>query len=129
VRARAAIDPAVIRAQFEALHDAQVDAFHVGALLSAESVHAVTGALADFPGVPIVVDPVLAASGGDAWATMRRGSRCAMHCSRGATLVTPNLAEAGAFLGRAIDDVAAMRVAANELVAYGAQAVLIKAVI
>jgi len=126
VRARAAIDPAVIRAQFEALHDAQVDAFHVGALLSAESVHAVTGALADFPGVPIVVDPVLAASGGDALGddATRLALRDALFAR--ATLVTPNLAEAGAFLGRAIDDVAAMRVAANELVAYGAQAVLIK---
>jgi hydroxymethylpyrimidine/phosphomethylpyrimidine kinase len=126
VRARATIDPAVIRAQFDALRDAQVDAFHIGALLCADAVHAVTGALADFPGVPVVVDPVLAASGGDALGddATRLALRDALFPR--ATLVTPNLDEASAFVGRPIGDVGAMRAAANELVACGARAVLVK---
>ena len=126
VRARVAIDPAVIGAQFDALRDAPVDAFHVGALLSADAVLAVVAALADFPGVPVVVDPVLAATGGDALGddATRLALRDALFPL--VTLVTPNLAEAGALLGRTIGDVEAMRAAANELVGCGAQAVLVK---
>jgi hydroxymethylpyrimidine/phosphomethylpyrimidine kinase len=126
VRARTAIEPAVIRAQFDALRDAEVDAFHVGALLSAETVRAVAEALDDFPGAPVVVDPVLAASGGDALGDA--ATRCALRdlLFPRAALVTPNLDEAGAFVGRAVRDVAAMRDAAEELVGCGAHAVLVK---
>ncbi len=126
VRARAAIDAPVIRAQFDALRDATVDAFHVGALLSAEAVRAVAEALADFPGVPVVVDPVLAATGGDALADDATRLALRAELFPRATLITPNLAEAGAFLGRMVGDVEAMRAAANELVAGGPQAVLVK---
>jgi hydroxymethylpyrimidine/phosphomethylpyrimidine kinase len=126
VRARVAIEPRVIRAQFDALRDAAVDAFHVGALLSADAVLAVAGALADFPGVPVVVDPVLSASGGDALGdeATRLALRDALFPR--ATLVTPNLHEASALLGRPVSGVGAMRAAANDLVACGAQAVLVK---
>ena len=126
VRARATIDPAVIRAQFDALHDVTIDAFHVGALLSAQAVLAVAAALDDFAGAPVVVDPVLAAGGGDALGddATRDALRDALFPR--AALVTPNLHEASAFVGRPVRDVAAMREAANELVGFGAQAVLVK---
>jgi hydroxymethylpyrimidine/phosphomethylpyrimidine kinase len=126
VQARAAIDASTIRAQFDAIRAANVDAFHVGALLSAESVRAVAESLATFPDVPVVVDPVLAASGGGALAddATRDALRDALFPL--ATLVTPNLQEASAFLGRAIDEVASMRDAATTLRAFGARAVLVK---
>lgn len=126
ITARAPVEPAVIRAQFDALRGVEIDAFHVGALLSAEVVRAVAEALDDFPGAPVVVDPVLAASGGDALGDA--ATRDALHelLFPRAALVTPNLDEAGAFVGRAVRDVAAMREAATELVGCGAQAVLVK---
>jgi hydroxymethylpyrimidine/phosphomethylpyrimidine kinase len=126
VHARVAIDASVIRAQFEALRAAEVDAFHVGALLSAGAVRAVAAALVDFPGAPVVVDPVLAATGGDALGD--DATRAALYEAlfARATVVTPNLDEAAAFTGRPVRDVAEMRVAANALLASGAQAVLIK---
>jgi len=126
VRASVAIDAPTIRAQFDALHDANVGAFHVGALVSAEAVRAVADALASYPNVPVVVDPVLAASGGDALAgdATRVALRDTLFAR--ATLVTPNLDEAGAFLGREITGVDAMRAAARELLAFGASAVLVK---
>ena len=127
VRVRHAIDAATIAAQFEALRDAQVAAFHVGALFSAAAVHAVADALAGYPGVPVVVDPVLAAGGGDALAdaATRDALRAALFAR--ATVVTPNLDEAAAFLGRAIGSVDAMRDAAAALRASsGAHAVLVK---
>jgi hydroxymethylpyrimidine/phosphomethylpyrimidine kinase len=127
VRARHAIDGATIRAQFEALRAAEVAAFHVGALISADAVHAVAAGLAGYPGVPVVVDPVLAAGGGDALAdaATRDALRSALFAR--ATLVTPNLDETAAFLGRSVESIEAMRDAAAALRASsGAHAVLVK---
>jgi hydroxymethylpyrimidine kinase/phosphomethylpyrimidine kinase len=126
VHARRALDVATIHAQFDALRDAEVAAFHVGALLSADAVRAVADALARYPGVPAVVDPVLAASGGDALAGDATVAALRDVLLPRATLVTPNLDEASALLGRAVGDVAAMRDAAQALVALGARAALVK---
>lgn len=126
VHASAAIHAATIRAQFDALRDANVGAFHVGALVSADAVRAVADALATYPNVPVVVDPVLAASGGDAIAddATRVALRDVLFAR--AALITPNLDEASAFLGRAVDGIDAMRTAAREFLAFGARAVLVK---
>ena len=126
VRARATLDAATIGAQFAALRDAGVDAFHVGALLSADVVRAVAAGLRGYPGIPVVVDPVLAASGGDPLADddVRDAMREALFPL--ATLVTPNLDEARAFTGRETRDVDAMCAAADAFAGYGARAVLVK---
>jgi hydroxymethylpyrimidine/phosphomethylpyrimidine kinase len=126
VLARAPVAAAAIEAQFDALHDIAVGAFSVGALLDAASVHAVAAGLARFPNVPVICDPVIAASGGDrladdaTLAAMREAlfARC--------RLLTPNLAEAALLIGRPIGDVAAMRAALPPLLALGPAAVLLK---
>jgi hydroxymethylpyrimidine/phosphomethylpyrimidine kinase len=126
VTACAPIDAATIRAQFAALRDANVEAFHVGALLSVEAVYAVAAGLADHPLIPVVLDPVLAASGGD---RLGEGAVRAALCDAlipRATIVTPNLDEAGALLDRTVADLDAMHEAATALVALGAQAALVK---
>jgi hydroxymethylpyrimidine/phosphomethylpyrimidine kinase len=125
VLARSDVDAATIAAQFAALRAADVRAFHVGALLSAGAVHAVARGLADVS-VPVVVDPVLAASGGDALADGAARDALRTELIPRATLLTPNLDEAGALLGRPITDVPAMREAARALHALGARAVLVK---
>jgi hydroxymethylpyrimidine/phosphomethylpyrimidine kinase len=126
VHASVAIDAATIGAQFDALRDAHVAAFHVGALVSADAVRAVAEGLAAYPNVPVVIDPVLAASGGDSLAddATRTALRDALFAR--ATLITPNLDEASAFLGRTIASVPAMHEAARALLASGARAVLVK---
>lgn len=126
VTARAAIDGATITAQFAVLRDANVGAFHVGALLSADAAHAVAAGLAEYPAIPVVLDPVLAATNGDSL-----GDAAVLVALREAlipraALVTPNLDEAGALLGRTVADVDAMRGAASALVALGARAALVK---
>jgi hydroxymethylpyrimidine kinase/phosphomethylpyrimidine kinase len=126
VTARTPIDAATIRAQFDALRDAGVEAFHVGALLSPEAVHAVAEGLRVFAGIPVVVDPVLAATGGDALADAATRTALREALIPLATLVTPNLAEAGALLNRTVSDIASMRAAAAEFVRIGAHAALIK---
>ncbi len=126
VLARSPVDPATIAAQFAALRGAEVAAFHVGALLSAAAVRAVADGLAGYPEVPVVLDPVLAASGGDPLAD--DATRLALRdlLLPRAALVTPNLAEAGALLERALPDAAALHAAARDLVALGARAALVK---
>lgn len=126
VLARAPVDPATIAAQFAALAAAGVGAFHVGALLAERSVRAVADGLAAFAEIPVVVDPVLTASGGDPLAD--EPTRLALRdlLLPRATLLTPNLAEAGALLGRPVDGVAGMREAARALIAFGARCVLVK---
>ena len=120
------VEPELIAAQFAALAAAGVGAFHVGALVTAEAVRAVAAGLAAFPGIPVVVDPVLAASGGD-----RIGEPAVRDALRDAlfpcaTLVTPNLDEASAFLGHPVDDVAGMEAAAPALLRWGSASVLLK---
>ena len=126
VTARIPLDAATIRAQFEALHAAGVEAIHIGALLSAESVHAVAESLSAFPGIPVVVDPVLAISSGDIFADEPTRTALRDTLIPRATLVTPNLDEATALLGHQITDVASMREAATSFRALGARATLIK---
>jgi len=126
VLARAPVDAATIAAQFTALDGAAVGAFCVGALLDAASVRAVAAGLTRYPGVPVICDPVIAASGGDRLAddatiaAMREAlfARC--------TLLTPSLAEAALLTGSAIGDVAAMHAALPALLALGSACVLLK---
>ena len=121
------VAPALIAAQFEALDAASVAAFHVGALVSARAVHAVSAGLARFPGVPVVVDPVRAATGGDRLADDPTLRAMCDELFRRATLVTPNLDEAEALLDAPVRDVDAMHGACERLRArYGAAAVLVK---
>jgi len=126
VTARTPIDPATIGAQFAALRDARVDAFHVGALLSAGSVQTVAAGLAAYASIPAVLDPVLGASNGDPLGDAATRAALRDVLIPRAALVTPNLDEAGALLDRTIADVDQMRSAADAFVALGARAVLIK---
>src|ERR1700710_1004078 len=47
------------------LEDMPVDAFKIGALGSVENIAAIAEILADYPDVPLVLDPVLASGRGD----------------------------------------------------------------
>jgi hydroxymethylpyrimidine kinase/phosphomethylpyrimidine kinase len=126
VLARSAVDDATIGAQFAALRESRVAAFHVGALVSADAVRAVGAGLAAYPGVPVVVDPVLAATGGDALADDATRTALRETLIPRATLLTPNLDEASALLGERVDNLGAMHAAARAFVALGASAALVK---
>jgi hydroxymethylpyrimidine/phosphomethylpyrimidine kinase len=126
VLARASLDAPTIAAQFESLADAGVAAFHVGALLDATAVRAVARGVAAFPGVPVVCDPVLAASTGDALADETAIAALRDDLFALCTLVTPNVPEVGVLLGTSVADVPGMDHAARVLLLTGTRAVLIK---
>ncbi|GAC1421029.1 MAG: hypothetical protein NVSMB5_13950 [Candidatus Velthaea sp.] len=125
VHARTPLDAASIAAQFVALTSANVRAIHVGALLDAASVGAVALALARFPGVPIVCDPVIAASTGERLADDATIDALRELLFARCTLLTPNLHEAALLLGAKPADAANQERTARALLAAGSHAVLL----
>jgi hydroxymethylpyrimidine/phosphomethylpyrimidine kinase len=125
VHALHAIPDADVDAQLAAIPWDRVGAIRIGALGSPGAVRTVAAALRDVAR-PVVVDPVIGAT---------RGGRLADDATIDAlagtlltsphAIVTPNLHEAAALLGRPVDR-ASMVEAAEALRARGARAVLLK---
>jgi hydroxymethylpyrimidine kinase/phosphomethylpyrimidine kinase len=129
VRAVHLLDPALVRAQLEAvLSDVPADAAKTGALGSAAIVREVAAAMEARPGLPLVVDPVACSSSGTPLLDDEGLFALRDRLLPRATLVTPNVAE----LRRLLDDPAeatdadALLDAARRLRARGARAVLAK---
>jgi hydroxymethylpyrimidine/phosphomethylpyrimidine kinase len=122
------VAPDFIRRQMvSVLSDLGADAVKTGMLGDAAAIAAIAETLAAMaPDLPLVVDPVMIAKGGGS--LLARDSLDALKAVLipRATLLTPNLPEAEALLGRPIADLAAMRTAALDLCRLGAQAVLVK---
>jgi hydroxymethylpyrimidine/phosphomethylpyrimidine kinase len=116
-----------LRAQIDAcFDDFRIGAVKLGMLANADVIHAVADAL-EFHGPPaIVLDPVMVATSGgklladDAIDALRR------RLLPIATLVTPNIPEAEAILGRNIADGRAADDAVARLLGLGVHAVLLK---
>ena len=113
------------------LSDIGADAVKTGMLPTAACVAAVADALAALGPAcpPLVVDPVLVATSGDALAAGGVGEAMVARLLPLATVVTPNLAEAAALLGRdpaGLASVEAMEEAAAALVGLGARWALVK---
>ena len=120
-----AVPPEFIRQQMEVvLTDIGADVVKTGMLGTAAVIETVLGVL-DGRGLPLVLDPVMVAKGG-----ARLLDPAALDALRRlipfATVLTPNVPEAEALLGRAIPDHAAALDAAEALLQLGAQAVLLK---
>ena len=117
-----------VAAQIDAIFDdIDVAAVKIGMLASGSIVEAVAKRLALHKPRFIVLDPVLAATSGDALATSDAAEAIVRHLFPLATLVTPNFFEAARLSGHVIAaDQAGMRRAAAILQARGARAVLVK---
>ena len=116
-----------LRAQIDAcFEDFDIRAVKLGMLANAAVIETVAEALERHRPRYLVLDPVMVATSG-----ARLLEEDALHALRTrllplATVVTPNLPEAGLLLGRQIDGLSAMPAAAAELRAMGAAAVLLK---
>ena len=120
-----AVPPAVVTAQLEAvLADLPICVIKIGMLASADNARAVADVLDKFPALPVVLDPVLAATSGD---TLTADDALAVLRTRlipRAWLLTPNYPEAAALLNRR--EVTVPYEAANALLRLGPRAVLLK---
>lgn len=106
--------------------DLQPRAVKSGMLATAELVEVVAGSIQSAGLGNYVLDPVMVATSGDRLLAVEAEIRIREHLLPLATLVTPNLDEASLLIRREIRTVEAMREAARELVALGAEAALLK---
>ncbi len=122
----AAIAPELIAAQLDALRDAGIAAYRVGALLDEASVEAVAAWLAAAT-APAVYDPVIAPSAGGTFAAKPVRAAIVRRLLPRVALATPNFAEALALSEREDREtgIDAMERVARALVARGAAAVLV----
>jgi len=102
------------------------DALKTGALANAEIVRVVAQAIRDFKLPAPVVDPVLISSSGVRLLNDDGEDALLSSLLPLARVITPNLPEAEALTGLAIDGPIAMRAAARALCKLGARAVVIK---
>jgi len=100
VHLAAAVSPELIAAQLEALRDAGIAAYRIGALLDEASVEAVADWLERAP-APAVYDPVIAASAGGTFAGGSVIAAIGRRLMPLVTLATPNFAEARELARRA----------------------------
>lgn len=121
------VAPEFVADQIDAVaDDIGIDAVKTGMLHSAPIIRVVAERLAHHRPPHIVVDPVMVAKSGDR--LLQEEAIAAMRADLLplATIITPNLPEAGVLLGRTIDDLEAMREAAVALADLGPRAVLLK---
>ncbi len=122
------VDPLPVEAIVEqidqVLSDLRVTAVKTGMLHTPEVVEAVADQLSE-TGLPLVVDPVMVATSGDALATGELPAALAK-LARITTLVTPNIDEAEQLTGTSIRTLDDARRAGEQLRGEGWQAVLVK---
>lgn len=127
VRAIHALPPELLAAQIDAVvEDIGVDAVKIGMLHDAAVVRVVAESIRRHRYAQVVLDPVMVATSGDRLIAESTVSVLVAELFPLATLVTPNLDEAAWLIGRPIAAADQLEAAARELVALGANAVLLK---
>lgn len=122
------VPPAFLQLQLDTLFDdVRIDAVKIGMLASAELVRVVAEALRRHRPPFVVLDPVMVAKSGDRLLRADAVAALRSELLPLATIVTPNLPEAGDLLERTVTEALGdMRSAAAALQALGAKAVLVK---
>jgi hydroxymethylpyrimidine/phosphomethylpyrimidine kinase len=121
-----ALPASLVAAQIDSVaSDIGVDAVKIGMLANAEIVATVAERIRRHGLTPLVLDPVMIATGG-ARLLDAAGIEALTELMKLAALVTPNLPEAEALLGRKLTDRAEIERGARDLLGSGAGAVLIK---
>jgi hydroxymethylpyrimidine/phosphomethylpyrimidine kinase len=128
VEAVHAVPPEFILKQIEAVaRDLKIGAVKIGMLATSAIIEAVAAGIKSFPGVPVVLDPVMVAASGDALLDEDAVGTLRAVLVPCASLITPNLPEAAKLLrGTEAGNERDMSAQANALLRLGAKAVLIK---
>ncbi|MDW5444260.1 bifunctional hydroxymethylpyrimidine kinase/phosphomethylpyrimidine kinase [Polaromonas sp. SM01] len=127
VRAIHGVPQQMLLDQIDAVvEDIGVDAVKIGMLHSPEIVHAVAEAIDRHVLTRVVLDPVMVATSGAVLIDNPAIAALVRELFGRAALVTPNLDEAALLVGRPLESEQAMEIAARELLAQGARAVLLK---
>lgn len=108
------------------LDDIGADIIKSGMLGTPELVEAVADLLADYPDIPLVLDPVMVATSGDQLVSDAAVSAIRDRLLPRAALVTPNAPEAERLAGLTVSTTQEQAEAGKALVAAGAAAALVK---
>jgi len=121
------LPPEFVARQIDAvLSDFGADAIKLGMLSTAPIIEAVAARLPVHRHGPVVLDPVMVAKSGDPLLEPAARSALIKAMLPLADVVTPNLPEASALSGMAVDDERAMVEAARRILGLGPRAVLVK---
>jgi hydroxymethylpyrimidine/phosphomethylpyrimidine kinase len=127
VQGVANLEPAFVARQLRSvLEDFGCDAAKCGMLSTAPIIEAIADTLKDHPVDKLVVDPVMVAKSGDALLQPDAREALIGRILPLALLVTPNLPEAEALAGIAVDSRTDMEEAARRIQALGPRYVLVK---
>jgi hydroxymethylpyrimidine/phosphomethylpyrimidine kinase len=127
VRAWHALEPAMVRAQMEAVaDDMEIAALKTGMLANRQIIEEVASVIAARRLPHLVVDPVMVAKSGDRLLDPSAESAYIERLFPLAALITPNIPEAEVLLARRIRSVDDMKDAATALMRLGCRAVLVK---
>lgn len=111
------VAPAVLRESVQSLlADGHVKALKIGMLGNLATAKAVAEILDAIPGIPSVLDPIVRSSSGVALLDNPGLDYLRKQLLSRVTVVTPNLAEAAALSGIAVDSLDSMKAAARRLV-------------
>lgn len=122
-----AVPPEFVKAQIQAVvEDIGVDAVKIGMLHAPEIVEVVAWAIDHYQLERVVLDPVMVATSGDRLIAEATVSVLVRELFPRAAVITPNLDEAALLLGRPLSQVSELDAAAQDLLALGARAVLLK---
>jgi hydroxymethylpyrimidine/phosphomethylpyrimidine kinase len=122
------VPPEFLRLQLDTLfEDIRIDAVKIGMLASSALIRVVADALRRYRPPFVVLDPVMVAKSGDRLLRADAVEALRTELLPLATVLTPNLPEAGDLLGRAVPDrIEDLREAAAALQALGPKHVLVK---
>jgi hydroxymethylpyrimidine/phosphomethylpyrimidine kinase len=122
-----AVPPAFLKAQIQSVvEDIGVDALKIGMLHEPAVVEVVAWAIDHYQLTRVVLDPVMVATSGDRLMASETVQVLVRELFPRASVITPNLDEAALLLGHEITDADALNQAAQDLLAMGAKAVLLK---
>ncbi len=121
------VAPDVITAQINAvMDDIGADAIKIGMIGDVETAEIILSTLRACPDIPVVLDPVLVATSGDALAKDGVAAVIKEKLTSLSAVITPNTEEAAALTGIVVTDRDAKIAAGEALVAAGAGAALVK---
>lgn len=122
-----AVPAEFLKAQIQSvLDDIGVDAVKIGMLHAPGIVEVVAWAIDHYQLTNVVLDPVMVATSGDRLIASETVQVLVHELFPRVSVITPNLDEAALLLGRDIPNAEALDIAAQDLLAMGARAVLLK---
>lgn len=127
VRSVHGVPQEILRDQIDAVaQDINPHAVKIGMLHSPEAVNTVAAAISHYSFKNVVLDPVITASSGTSLTERPAIVALVRELFGRVTVITPNLDEAALLVGRPLDSESTMELAAQQLLAMGASAVLLK---